>query len=60
MAGSAQFLERGELFFSRGAFRTKPAAIRWAEEMRRAMESASWCEPLPPGAHPMTEPCYLV
>jgi hypothetical protein len=44
----AQFFARGELFMSRGAFTTKTAAIRWAEEMRQAMESESWCEPLPP------------
>jgi hypothetical protein len=41
-------LERGELFLSHGAFETKGAAIRWAEEMRRAMESGTWVEPLPP------------
>jgi hypothetical protein len=43
-----QFLERGELFFSRSAFVTRAAAVRWAEEMRRAMESETWMEPLPP------------
>jgi hypothetical protein len=40
--------ERGELFVSHGAFTTKAAAIRWAEQMRQAMESESWMEPLPP------------
>ena len=36
----AQFLERGELFASRGAFVTRKAAIAWAEEERKAMEKA--------------------
>jgi hypothetical protein len=40
--------ERGEPFMSHGAFTTREAAIRWAEEMRTAMESESWMEPLPP------------
>ena len=44
----AQFLERGEPFLSRGAFVTKAEAVRWAEKMRRAMESESWMEPLSP------------
>jgi hypothetical protein len=34
----AQFLERGELFASRGAFVTRKAAIAWAEEECKAME----------------------
>jgi hypothetical protein len=34
----AQFLERGELFYSRGLFTTRSAALRWAEEERKAME----------------------
>ena len=34
----AQFLERGELFASRGAFVTRKAAIAWATEERKAME----------------------
>jgi hypothetical protein len=44
----AQFLERGELLLSRGAFVTRAVAVRWAEEMRHAMESERWPEPLPP------------
>jgi hypothetical protein len=40
--------ERGELFVSHSAFITKAAAIRWAEDLRKAMESESWVEPLPP------------
>ena len=35
----AQFLERGELFASRGAFVTRKAAIAWAELERAAMEN---------------------
>ena len=34
----AQFFERGELFFSHGAFITKAAAVRWAEEERKTIE----------------------
>jgi hypothetical protein len=34
----AQVLERGELFYSRGGFVTRAAAVRWAEEERKAME----------------------
>jgi hypothetical protein len=34
----AQFFERGDLCYSHGAFVTKAAAIRWAEEERKAME----------------------
>jgi hypothetical protein len=34
----AQFFERGELLFSRGAFVTRKAAIAWATEERKAME----------------------
>jgi len=34
----AQFLERGELFYSCGLFTTRAAAIRWAKEEREAME----------------------
>jgi hypothetical protein len=44
----AQFLERGELHVSHGAFTTKAAAVRWAGDMRAAMESETWMEPLPP------------
>jgi hypothetical protein len=44
----ARILERGELHVSDSAFMTKSAAIRWAEEMRTAMESDSWMEPLLP------------
>ena len=34
----AQFLERGELLYSRGAFMTRALAVQWAEEERKAME----------------------
>lgn len=33
----AVFLERGELFFSHGAFVTKAVAVQWAEVKRDAM-----------------------
>jgi hypothetical protein len=33
----AQFLKRGELVFSRGAFVTRALAVRWAELERAAM-----------------------
>ena len=33
----AQFLERGELLFSHGAFATKALAIQWAEQERVSM-----------------------
>lgn len=36
----AQFLRRGELVFSRGAFVTKAAAVQWAEQERKAIETA--------------------
>ena len=36
----AQFLERGELFASRGGFVIRKLAIAWAEEERKAMEKA--------------------
>jgi hypothetical protein len=45
----AEIRERGELFVIRGAFTTREAAIRWADEMRKAMESETRMEPLPPG-----------
>jgi hypothetical protein len=48
----ARILERGELHVSDSAFMTKSAAIRRAEEMRPAMESECWMEPLPPIAIP--------
>jgi hypothetical protein len=34
----AQFLVRGVLFSSHGAFVTREAAIRWADEERKAIE----------------------
>lgn len=34
----AQLLVRGELFASRGAFVTRKAAVRWAEEERKWFE----------------------
>ena len=34
----AQFFERGQLFYSHGAFTTRAAAIKWAEQERKAME----------------------
>jgi hypothetical protein len=37
----AQFYERGELFYSRGAFALRADAIQWAEEERLAMEKGS-------------------
>lgn len=36
----AQFLKRGELFYSRGAFPTRELAIAWAEQERVVMERA--------------------
>jgi hypothetical protein len=51
----AQFLERGELFLSRGAFVTRADAVRLAEEMRRAMESEHWSDPL----RPVPMPCLV-
>jgi hypothetical protein len=33
------FLERGELFYSHGAFITKGLAVQWAEVERKAMEA---------------------
>jgi len=44
----AQLLERGELHVSHGAFTTRAAAVQWANDMRQAMESESWSDPLPP------------
>jgi hypothetical protein len=41
----AQFFERGDLRYSYGAFVTKAAAIRWAEEERGAMEVRPWLSP---------------
>lgn len=35
----AQFLKRGHLVFSRGAFVTRALAVQWAELERAAMES---------------------
>jgi hypothetical protein len=35
----AQFFERGELFYSRGAFILRETAVRWAEQERKAMET---------------------
>jgi hypothetical protein len=37
----AQFLVRGELLMSRGAFVTRAAAVLWAETERGALESQS-------------------
>jgi len=37
----AQFLVRGELFCSHGAFVTRAAAIRWAEAERRAIDTST-------------------
>jgi len=34
----AQFLERRELFYSRGGFVTRALAVQWAEEERKAIE----------------------
>jgi hypothetical protein len=34
----AQFFERGELLYSRGAFVLRDLAVRWAEEERKDME----------------------
>lgn len=34
----AQFFERGELFYSRGAFILRETAVRWAEQERHDME----------------------
>jgi hypothetical protein len=36
-AGKAQFLERGELFYSHGGFVTRALAMQWAEAERTAM-----------------------
>jgi len=36
----AQFLERGELLYARGAFVTKALVIQWATEERRSMETS--------------------
>jgi hypothetical protein len=36
----AQFLDRGDLFYSHGAFITRKAAIAWAELERAAMEKS--------------------
>jgi hypothetical protein len=37
----AQFLERGELLFSRAAFATRALAAQWAGEERKALEGAA-------------------
>ena len=37
----AQFLERGELVYSRGGFVMRRLAIQWAEEERKAMEKGA-------------------
>ena len=34
----AQFLERGDLVYSRGGFVMRKLAVRWAEDERKAME----------------------
>jgi hypothetical protein len=34
----AQFVERGELLISHGAFVLRQLAVQWAEELRKAME----------------------
>lgn len=34
----AQFLEGGQLFYSRGGFMTRALAVQWANEERKAME----------------------
>jgi len=34
----AQFLERGDLFYSRGAFVTRALAVQWATEERQYLE----------------------
>ena len=34
----AQFLERGELLFSRGGFVLRELAVKWAEQERKAIE----------------------
>jgi hypothetical protein len=36
-----QFLERGELFYSRGAFILRETAVRWAEQERKDMADRS-------------------
>ena len=37
----AQFLERGELLYSRGAFTMHAQAVLWAEEERKEMEQGA-------------------
>ena len=37
----AQLFERGDLFYSRGAFVTRVLAVQWAEEERRAFEKGT-------------------
>jgi hypothetical protein len=38
LGGEAQFFERGEFWYSRGAFVLRRLAIQWAEVERKAME----------------------